>query len=165
MKIQIQDKTKKRRFIQELSYLQIKKIPYLLIKTGKDRLRAFSGDLSNDELLSLWRLLPVEGIGLYIGKQMIDKRTGKKESRLSIDGLHLLKEEVKKNILPLNKKQEEKWWRGKDIELSEEQTKNLEPGQFIAVQSQKKDFIGTGKLSQDKKILFSFLPKERRIRD
>ena len=95
---------------------------------------------------------------------MIDKRTGRKESRLSIEGLHLLKNQITKNILILNKEQEEKWFKGKDIELNDEQTENLKAGQFVAV-SDKKDLVGTGKLSQDKKILFTFLPKERRIKN
>ena len=166
MKITLQDKAKKKRFIQEIDYLGIKKIPQLLLKTGKDRLRAFSGSLTNEEIMAIWRIFPIEGLGLYIGKQMIDKRTGRKESRLSIEGLHILKEQITKNILILDSEQEEQWFRGKDLELKEEQTTSLEAGQFVAVKSSnKKDLIGTGKLSQDKKTLFTFLPKERRIRD
>ncbi|MAH47586.1 hypothetical protein CMI37_17325, partial [Candidatus Pacearchaeota archaeon] len=116
MKIQILDKTKKRKFIKQLGYLGIEKIPQLLIKTGNERVRAFSGSLSNEELMAIWRLFPIEGVGLYFGRELVDKRTGKKEARLSLDALHVLKEQIKDGIVELNEEQEAEWFRGKDLE-------------------------------------------------
>jgi len=156
MKIFPLNNAKKKKFIEGILNLGIKKIPYLLIKTGKESIRAYSGNLSADEIREIWRLLPIEGVGLYIGKETID-RHGVRETRLSIDGLHLLKDQIKEQIIILTKEQEEVWFRGSNIELESDLRG------FVAVKSaDKKDFIGTGKISSDGKTLFNFLPKERR---
>jgi len=168
MKIQILDKTKKKKFIELVSGLGVEKIPYLLIKTGKERIRAFSGSLSNDEIYAIWRLLPIEGIGLYFGKEFLDARTGRKEARLSIDALHVLKEQINKNIIDLDEEQEKDWFKGGDINLTNEQQekyKNLKG--FVAVESsdENKDFIGTGKIVNQGQAVSCFLPKERRVKN
>ena len=166
MKIQLIDKTKKKKIIEELSYFGVEKIPYLLMMTGNERVRAYSGNLSNEEIMKIYSKLRVEALGLYFGKLLID-RHGKKEARLSLDALHILKNEIRKNIVKLNEEQEENWFRGKDIELTEEQQdKDLKENEFVAILSfDGKDFIGTGKLSLDKKHVSCFLPKERRRKD
>ncbi len=167
MKINILDKTKKKKFVEEVGYLGVEKINHLLIKTGKEKIRAFSGSLSVNEIMDLWRLFPIEGIGTYLGKQMIDRRTGKKESRLSLDGLHILSSQINKNIIRLNEKQEKEWFLGHNIELNKEQIEGLkEIKGFLAVVSfNGGDFIGTAKLSSSKEFLNSFLPKERRRKE
>ena len=66
MKIQILDKAKKKKFIEGISYLGVEKIPLLLMATGTERVRAFSGSLSNEEIMAFWRLFPIEGVGLYL---------------------------------------------------------------------------------------------------
>ena len=165
MKIRILDKTKKRKFIDAVSGLGIEKIPGLLLKGGKERVNVFSGGFSSEELLALWRILPVEGLGLYLGKEIVNKRTGEKEARLSLDGLHLLKNQVKKNIVKLDKEQEEKWWRGGDVGVGVGQVEEIKGGSFVAVMGIDEDFIGTGKLTMDKTMVMSFLPKERRVRN
>ncbi len=164
MKITLLDKAKKKKIISEVADLGLKKIPQLLIKTGAERIRAFSGSLSKEEIMEIWRIVPLEGIGLYVGKERIDRRTGAREVRLSLDGLHTWKEQIDGNILQLNEKQEDLWFAGENIELSEEQKKKFENVRgFVSVRSSdNKDFIGTGKIGNDRKILFGFLPKERR---
>lgn len=160
MKIFILDKTKKKKFIESIGYLGVEKIPYLLIKSGKERVRAFSGSFSNEEIMTLWRLLPIEGVGLYIGKEHIN-RSGLKEVRLSIDSLHILKDQIKSNIFELDGEHEKLWFKGKDLEIS-----NARCEGFVAVKSKGSgDYIGTGRISHDKKMLFNFLPKERRVKD
>jgi len=160
MKIQILDKTKKKRFIED-SGSGIKKVPELLIRSGLERIRAYSGDMTADEIMDLWKLLPIEAVGLYVGKEMINKH-GVRETRLSIDALHLWQDQIKNNILTLTESQEEDWFKGKNIELKENQ-KIYEDKTFIAVKSHdEKDFIGTGKIGENKSTLFNFLPKERR---
>lgn len=160
MKIQMLDNPKKKKFIEGIENLGVKKIPELLIRSGAERVRAYSGILSKEEIMDLWRVLPVEGIGLYVGKEMIDK-SGIREVRLSVDALHLWKDQITKNILILDESQEEKWFFGRDVEVDQ---KNM-AGQFVVVQSESsKDFIGTGKISQDGKTAFNYLPKERRRR-
>lgn len=167
MKIEIFDNAKKKKFIDEVSDLGIEKIPYLLFKTGNERLRAFSGSFTKVEIMDIWRNFPVEGIGLYLGKQMVDKKTGKKESRLSIDALHFLKDQVTARVI-LNKEQEILWFKGKDVELNEEQVKDFKGSDFVAVvsaENHEHDIIGTGKITSDKKMLGNFLPKERRRKE
>ncbi len=158
MKITIYDKTKKKKFIEKLNGFGIKEIPGLLIQTGSERVRVFSGSLSNDEIWKVWRMFPIEGVGLYLGKELADG-----DVRLSLDGLHLLKEQIKERIIELNNEQAEEWFKGNDIELNNEQINNLERG-FVAVKFNN-DFIGTGNLNPDNKVVYCFLPKERRRRN
>lgn len=160
MKLQILDRAKKKKFIGRLNYTGISKIPHLLIKTGKERIRAFSGNLSREEISDFWKIMPIEGIGLYIAKDSTNKH-GVYETRLSVDGLHLFKSQIKNNILVLTAEQEEDWFKGKNVELDEWQ--KLGAGVFVSVKSSdEKDFIGTAKLGNDGKTLYGFLPKERR---
>lgn len=169
MKIQILDKAKKKKIIECVEDdLGVSKIRELLVRTGKERIRAYSGNLSNEEIMDIWKILPIEGVGLYVGKEAID-RHGVREVRLSVDALHTWEDQIKGNIIVLSEEQEESWFRGKNIVLDEDQEKKFgEKLGFYAVKSaDEKDFIGTGKIgeSQEKngrKTLYSYLPKERR---
>ena len=145
MKIQILDKTKKKKFIEKISYLGIEKFPYLLIKTGAERVRAYSGSLSVDEIIRLWNDVRMESIGLYFGKEIEDS------ARLSVDAMHVLKKQIIKNIVELSEEQEKQWFYGKDILLSEEQQEKYKVFENYVAVSSGGDFVGTGKLSQDKK--------------
>jgi NOL1/NOP2/fmu family ribosome biogenesis protein len=159
MKIAILDRAKKKKFIAGLSDLGMKKIPELLIRSGKERIRAYSGNLSNEEIMEIWRLLPIEGIGLYVGKDLIN-RNGVHEIRLSLDGMHTWKEQLTERIVDLNSAQEEEWFKGKEVELTEEQIGKISNG-FVSVKAGE-DFVGVGKIGSEGKILYGFLPKERR---
>jgi NOL1/NOP2/fmu family ribosome biogenesis protein len=163
MKIAILDRAKKKKFIAELENIGMKKIPQLLIRTGRERIRAYSGNLSNEEIMDIWRILPIEGIGLYVGKDLMN-RNGVREVRLSLDGMHTWKDQLTENIFILTEKQEEDWFSGKNIDLNEEQREKFkESKSFVAVKSSDdKDFVGTGKVGDGGKVLFGFLPKERR---
>ena len=163
MKVDILDSTKKKDFLEEVSYLGKFKLPYLFLSSGKETIRAYSGHLTVDEILKIWRHYPVEGLGLYFGKKMID-RHGRKEARLSMDALHLLKDKISSNIVELDEEQAGKWFRGNNIELKEEQKVQYKGiVEYVAVKY-KEDLVGTGKLTEQG-ILLSFLPKERRIRN
>ena len=48
--IQILDNPKKKKFIEKIEYLGIEKVPYLLIQTGKERIRAYSGSFHREEI-------------------------------------------------------------------------------------------------------------------
>jgi hypothetical protein len=165
MKIQILNNAKKRKILREVSYLGLSKIPQTLIRTGKERLRAFSGSLDTEEIYDIWRILPIEGVGLYVGKDSVD-RHGVREVRLSLDGLHTWKDQIKNNIITLSEDQEIEWFKGKNLELSEEQIVEFKDlgKEFVAVRSSdEKDFVGTAKIGGPKHdALFGFLPKERR---
>jgi len=187
MKIEPLNKSKKKKFLETFSNFGKLKTNSLLLKTGKEKVRAFTGDLSNEELMALWRLFPVEGVGLYIGKETVDKKSGRKEARLSLDGLHFFGDQIKEDVLVLDEKQTEGWFRGENVELGDcshlsnlradslvskgspvheerEVSKGLMRGRFVAV-SDGEDLIGTAKISNDGKVLVSFLPKERRRRE
>lgn len=155
------DNAKKKKFIDKVSYLGIKKIPYLLIQTGKERIRAYSGNLAREEISKLCQLLSVEGIGIYLAKETEDAGM-----RMSMDALHLMKDQISSNIVEFNEAQIDLWFLGKNVELTPEQTeasKNIK--NFVAVKSAVNgDLIGTGKISQDKKVVMNFLPKERTIK-
>jgi NOL1/NOP2/fmu family ribosome biogenesis protein len=159
---QILDNTKKKRIIEQISYLGIKKIPFLTLKIGREAIRAFSGDITRQDLSALVGILTVEGIGIYFGKEL------EEGTRLSLDMLHILKDQIEKNKIFLNAEQEKSWFLGKNIELAKEQQEEYKKiNGFVAVISsdEYKDIIGTGKISQDKKLLSNFLPKERRIKN
>ena len=167
MKIQILDKAKKKKIIEQIKDIGITKIPELLIRTGKERIRAYSGNLSREEIQELWRTFSIEGIGLYVAKEIASKKSGTKETRLSLDGIHLWENQVKEKIILLNKEQEELWFRGKDIELTKEQQKKYTFEKcFVVVKSHdNKDIIGTGKTGDKIEILYNYLPKERRRKE
>ena len=157
MKLTILDKTKKKKFIEGISNFGVSKVPELLIRTGSERVRAYSGSLSKEEIMDIWKILPIEGVGLYVGKDLID-RHGVREIRLSVDGLHTWQNQITKDIFVLSESQEEEWFKGKNIELDK-----IEKEGFVAVKSNdEKDFVGMGKIGAGGKILFNFLPKERR---
>jgi NOL1/NOP2/fmu family ribosome biogenesis protein len=161
MRIQILDKAKKKKFIEGLSEFGLKKIPQLLIKSGKERVRAFSGSLSKEEIMEIWRITPIEGVGLYVGKDSIDKRNGRREVRLSLDGLHIWQDQISDNTLQLDKEQEIEWFKGNNVELDGKKENG-----FVAVKSADgKDFIGVGKIGDEGKTLYGFLPKERRRKE
>lgn len=162
MKIQILDKTKKKKVLENLNYLGKLKMNQLFIKTG-DRVRIFSGNLSNDEIIKIWSMFQIEGIGLYFAKDFKDKRQNQ-ETRVSIDGIHAIQNQINSNIVELEENQLNNWFKGHNIELSKEQQKIHEKTQgFVAVKYQQ-DFVGTAKIKQGKTLL-TFLPKERRRRD
>lgn len=157
----ILDNTKKKKVLDKISYLGIKKIPFLLSKLGKEAIRAFSGSLSREELSVLINQFSVEGVGLYFGKELEDG------TRLSLDMLHILQNQISENKIYLTKEQEEKWFFGDNIELTKEQEEkyfNMKGFVVVLSSDEYEDIIGTGKISQDKKLISNFLPKERRVR-
>lgn len=160
MRIQIFDKAKKKKLAPYFERFGIEKIPQLLIRSGNERICAYSGNLSVEEIMGLWRILPFEKIGLYIGKEI--SKNLREEFRLSLDGLHIWNNQIKDNLFVLTKEQELEWFKGNNINLTEIQKRNFfELRGFYAVKSfDEKDFVGTGKISNG--MLYNFLPKERR---
>ncbi len=179
MKIDVLSRGKKKKFVEGLGSLGIKKIPQMLVRSGKERIRAFSGDLTREEIMDIWHMLPIEGVGLYVGKDMMN-RNGVHEIRLSLDGMHTWKDQLNGRIIDLNEEQEKEWFLGRDITLKEAQVAGcrleiagekgetcgkLVPG-FVSVKSADgKDFVGVGKVGADGDVLFGFLPKERRRKE
>ncbi len=161
MKIQILDRTKKNKVLEGLSYLGELKMNKLFIRTG-DRIRIFTGNLTNEQLMRFWSLFQIEGLGLYFAKDFIDKR-GNQEARISLEGLHSIKNQIMKNFIELEDNQINNWLKGNNIELSEKQKEKYPDLKGFVAIKYKEDFVGTAKLTEQKALL-SFLPKERRIK-
>jgi len=147
----------KKEIINQLGYYGISDLPYLLVEFGKGKIRGYSGNLSIKEMQELQNSARVEVIGLYMFN------TYEEGIRLSLDAIHLLKNQIKKNILEINEKQAEEWMRGQDIILADEDKekwKSEEKG--FKIMKNKDDFIGCGKLLADR--IVNYLPKERRAK-
>lgn len=141
--------THKKKILKQLKeQFGIKKLPYLLIKFGKEKIKLYSGSLSKQELHLLNKNLRIENIGLYSIKQEKDSL------RLTLDGIQILKSQINKNILEINDKQAEEWLRGDDLLI---QTKK----NFVVLKNQN-EFLGCGKSTGEK--ITNFVPKERRVK-
>lgn len=140
--------SEKRRIEEELdNQFGIQKLPYLLLETGKDKFRGFSGHISKEEIAKLARIADVELIGIYLLKK-------EQDFRMSYDATQLLKTAITKNIVELNEKEFYEWIRGRDLE------KEVPQGTIVIKYGN--DFFGCGR-SNGKKI-FNYVPKDRRIR-
>ena len=126
----------------------IPEIPYLLIEAGKQRLRAFSGDLSGEQILQLAQIANIETIGMYIISQKDD------DLRLNFDALPLFKSQITKRIFEINKNQLALWMRGYDLDIK------CERG--IVVLKYQDELVGIGKCNTEK--IFNYLPKERKLK-
>ncbi len=144
------NETEKERLIRVLNQqFGIKKIPFQLARLGKERIMLFSGDISGREVLNIDQVAHIEGIGLYFAKEQIDG------IRLSIEGTHLLKEQITKNISELNEKQAEQWMMGQELNI------NTGKRGFFIIKF-KDDFLGCGKASENR--ITNFVPKPRRLK-
>ena len=121
----------------------------LLIKHGAEKLFLFQGDFGVKEIRKLERTIPVERVGIYFGKIQNEK------IRLSIEGVHVLKNQITKNIFELNKEQAEQWMMGQEL--------NIKTGkkEFL-IMKYKNDFLGCGKASELK--IGNYIPKNRRLK-
>lgn len=131
----------------------ITKIPHLFLRFGKDKIRGYTGALSMDEINLFEEKIRIELLGIYLFNKHPDGM------RLSLDAIHIFKDQITKNIIELTDKQAEEWFRGEDLLLTEEFKKQEKTYKVL---KNKGDFIGCGKLSENR--LINYLPKERRIR-
>lgn len=148
MNVQFITSPEKKKIVSKLTeQFGITHIPQLLIRTGKDKIRAFSGHMSKDELTKLSQLARVEIIGLYVMRE-------EEELRLSLDGALLFKEQISKNKLQISKEQLDQWMRGEEL-----QQKHL-PGMYVV--AYESDLVGCGRSTGEK--VTNFVPKDRRVR-
>ena len=142
--------SEKKRLLKELEEIYgITELPYLLIERGKKRLRAFSGNLSKEEILQLTRLIRIENIGIYL----ISRKD--EDIRLSFDAVSLLRNRITKNIIEINDEQANNWLHGQDIE------KKVQRG--IIILKNDEDLLGFGKSNGEK--IFNYIPKERKLKN
>ena len=139
----------KKRLLAELEdHFGIKKLPYILVETGKQKVRGFSGTMTREEIRELSGIANVEIIGAYLIKR-------DRDLRLSLDATHILADQINKNVIEINDEQLDEWLRGNNLDIKK--------GSGVMVIRHKNDFIGCG-ISDGKKII-NHVPKERRIRN
>ena len=129
----------------------VEQLQGILLMFGKEKLYLFSGSLSEKELEKLIEITNIEKTGFYFAK--IDERTG--DIRLSIEATQLLQNQIKKNIFELDDRQVNDWMSGSELLIKT----NLKG--FVIIKH-KKDFLGSGKASENK--IGNFIPKERRLK-
>jgi NOL1/NOP2/fmu family ribosome biogenesis protein len=93
--------------------------------------------------------LRINSMGLYIAQLMLDG------IRLSIEGSQLIGPKAKRNILELTEKQLKQWLKGNNLEIKTE-LKNY------VILKHNKDFLGTGKIKENK--ILNYIPKTRRLK-
>lgn len=149
MNIRFIKSSEKRQIIEKLKeQFGIENLPYLLIETGKEKIRAFSGSLSKEEIIKIAQIANVELIGIYFIKKEIDLR-------LSIDATHLLANQITKNIIKLTKEQAQQWLKGYDLDMP--------APRGTLVLKYNEDTLGCGKSNGER--IFNHVPKNRRIKN
>jgi len=112
MNLKIFNAKEKQKIIDKLSsQFGIKKVDGYLIMRGADRIFLFQGDLNPKEITDLESFVPIERIGIYFAKEVGDG------IRISIDGIHLLKNQINKNIFELNDSQAFDWMHGRELNI------------------------------------------------
>lgn len=153
-KVELLDRTKKKKIIQilEKNY-GITELPWLLIKTSKEKIRAYSGALSWDELNELAKTINIELIGMPLCSII------EENSRINFDAVNLpiIKNQIKENFIEISEEELKSWIRGNNIERES----NLS-APFILIKHNA-DFFGIA--SNRKTFLQNYIPKERRVRN
>lgn len=152
MKPEIISGKEKEQILSLLQIYGINKINFLLVKSGKDRIRAVS--FTNLEKINeISDGIFTETFGIYFA------RIDGEEVRLTIDACHLLKDQIKNNILELDEAQFEAYMKGHETEINKSQ-EELNNKKIYFVLKHKDDFLGMAKISN--KMIKNYLPKERR---
>ena len=125
-------------------------IPGILAIRGEERLFLFTGSFSEKEIKNLEKCSFIERIGIYFAKIQGDG------IRISIEGSQILKDQIKKNIFPLDSVQAEDWMKGRELLI-----KTGKRG--FLIMKHEEDFLGTGKASEEK--IGNFVPKNRRLKE
>jgi len=154
-KFKILNEKEKKKIVEQLNQqFGIKKIPGIILQRGAERLFFYDGDLDKREIQDLENTIIIERIGIYFAKLI----PGEDQIRLSIEGSHILKDQITKNIFTLNDKQAEKYLKGEEVEI-----KIPEKERGFVVIKYKEDLWGCGKASAEK--ISNFIPKARRVKE
>ena len=149
--LKIFSKKEKENIIEKLKQqFGITKVNGIFVKKGTERLFLFQGNITQKQIHNLEQIIPIERVGIYFGKFQ------NSEVRLSIEGVHLLKNQITKNIFELNKEQTELWMKGNELEIQTGKKSFL-------IMKYKNDFLGCGKASELK--IGNFIPKSRRLKN
>lgn len=150
MNLTILNKNQKQEIVSKLrKQFGIKNLDGTLVKIGPERIFLFQGNMGIVKKLELERNVSIERIGVYLGKFQNE------DFRLSIEGVHLFKDQITKNVFDLNSDQAEQWIKGEEL--------NIKPDKRgFLIMKYKDDFIGTGKASENK--IGNYIPKNRRLK-
>lgn len=149
-KFEIINRSEKDKIVEQLNkQFGITSLPFLLIRHGREKIRAYSGNLGRDELAILGENINIETVGIYLCKE---ENGG---FRLSHDAPTLLSSQITKNIIELNDEQARAWLRGHDIEIKTSV-------QGFVVLKHNNFLVGCGKSSGER--ITNFVPKERRLK-
>lgn len=149
--LKILNKNQKQEIVNKLKkQFGVKDVEGIFIQHGAERLFLFQGDFTLKQIYNLERTIPIERVGIYFGKIQNEK------IRLSIEGVHVLKNQIMKNIFELNKEQAELWMMGQEL--------NIQTGkrEFL-IMKYRNDFLGCGKASELK--IGNYVPKSRRLKN
>lgn len=150
MAIKIFDKKETQEILNKLrSQFGIKEILGQILQIGKERLFIYQGSLTKREIYDLDAIIPIERVGVYFAKYQNDK------IRLSIEGTHIFKDQITKNIFELSNDQTDQWMHGSEILV------NSDKNDFLVMKNNE-DLLGTGKASSEK--ITNFIPKTRRLK-
>ena len=97
--------------------------------------------------MQLTTITLIENIGIYF----LNKEDN---FRLTLDAVHILKDQIKKNILEIDESQLHDWLKGQDL------IAQVPSGPVII--KFKDDFVGYGKSTETK--IYNFIPKDRRLK-
>lgn len=140
------DKKKLLKELEERFGLKVK--DYLFLQAGKERIRAFSGTMSREELAALSEFARVEFAGAYFVRQ---------ESfglRPAFDVTQLFASEFTKGVVELTSEEFQLWIRGDTLQ------RELEAGVYVVRFGE--DFLGSGYAKNGK--LYNYVPKERYLK-
>lgn len=185
MILKIFTKKEKEEFEKQLEkQFGISKVSGIISMRGKERIFLFTGNMKINEIKNIENLTFIERAGIYFAK--IDEKT--KEIRLSIEGSQILGKQATKNVFSLPDGLVEKWVQGSEILLEDVENeissnKNLNSKKAGAARGDvwgkmfrkkekiqkgfyiiknREDFLGTGKISDEK--IGNFIPKNRRLK-
>ncbi|MEK6919355.1 MAG: hypothetical protein AABW73_04960 [Nanoarchaeota archaeon] len=138
----------------------ISKIDGSFITFGHDKFRVFTGVITADQISTLKQFFRLEILGSYFFTLEGD---GDNDIRLSHDAAIILRDQITKNFVVIDKAQEFDWLRGKDVSLTPDQVKDYELVRGFVVVKCDGEVVGCGRISQDGRLR-NFVPKERRIK-
>ena len=153
-KLEILKDNKREEILKKLNeQYGITKIPGMILTKNSEKIFLFQGSLDEKKIKEIEKLVPIERIGVYLGKL-----TENEKIRLSLEGSQILKNQINKNIFEMTKSQLDEWIKGNEILV-----KNPENFRDFLIMKYQDDFFGTGKASENK--ITTFMPKSRRLKE
>src|SRR3989344_7252886 len=136
-KVEFLYRTKKKKLIEQLNKAYgIEEINYLVLKTGAEKFRIYSGNLSIEEMNMLAKNVNLQ----LVGTPLCTIKDN--DIILSFDTINIpeIKKQITENIIEINDEELEKWLRGNNIERADSLSKIN--AKFMIIKN-KEDYVGT----------------------